>query len=53
VLYLTVAGGASATELDLRLFEEELLTESEPVPAPHPAAVVNNGSGADAELVEQ
>jgi Cu/Ag efflux pump CusA len=32
VLYLAVAGGASATELDLRLFEEELLTEAEPAP---------------------
>jgi CzcA family heavy metal efflux pump len=50
VLYLTVAGGATATELDLRLFEEELLAESEPVPQP---TVVANGNGASAELVEQ
>jgi Cu/Ag efflux pump CusA len=31
-LYLTVAGGASATELDLRLFEEELLADTQPAP---------------------
>ncbi len=34
VLYLAVAGGASATELDLRLFEEELLADGRPVPQP-------------------
>jgi len=53
VLYLAVAGGASATELDLRLFEEELLADVEPVSRPQPAAVTANGGGSGAELVEQ
>jgi len=34
VLYLSVAGAASATELDLRLFEEELLAIEPAPPAP-------------------
>jgi CzcA family heavy metal efflux pump len=53
VLYLAVAGGASATELDLRLFEEELLAEAEPVAQPRPATVAANGNANGTELVEQ
>jgi Cu/Ag efflux pump CusA len=53
VLYLAVAGGASATELDLRLFEEELLAEAEPATAREPTTVAAHGNGASAELVEQ
>jgi CzcA family heavy metal efflux pump len=54
VLYLSVAGGATATEIDLRLFEEEELRAAtgpatEPAPAVAVPVAISTGNGAAAQ----